>query len=571
MGEMAKKRSVAVLAADAVGYSHAAGMDEALALRALANSRRIIDPLVNGHGGRIFNTAGDSVLAEFPAPAQAVRCAFAIQETLRGSDSGRPVLTFRIGISHGEVVVDGTDLLGTTVNIAARLEAISPAGGLCISGAVHEATTGDFVHDWQDLGLRHLKNIVSPVRVFRAVPDGAEGQLPAIAEARQPLIIVLPFANPGGRTEETYLSDGITEDVIAGLSRFGRLAVLGMASSNAYRDRSVDLVRLVAELGVHYVVQGSVRRAGELVRLSVQLVDARSGLALWAERYDRMIDNLFAAQDEISETIVSTLAGQLEDEAAAAASRKRTENMEAYDFLLRGIHLARALDPASAAAAAAMFEKALALDPDYALALAWLALMKLRLWALAPGPQGDDTMLAQARRALALDPSESWCHLVFGQITMYRGQLAEAEHHHQRAYELNPFDAHVMALRAPLAVYLGRPGEGEGWARRAMQLNPRHPDWYVTNLGLALYALGRYEEAVAAYSKAAAPQVGILAGLAASYARAGDAAGAAATRKRLLALAPDFSPQRFVELRPFIHERDRAHLLLGLEEAGLPA
>jgi TolB-like protein/Tfp pilus assembly protein PilF len=571
MGEMAKRKSVAVLAADAVGYSHAAGMDEALALRALANSRRIIDPLVNGHGGRIFNTAGDSVLAEFPAPTHAVRCAFAVQEALRGSDSGRPVLTFRIGISLGEVVVDGTDLLGTTVNIAARLEAISPAGGLCISGAVHEAIAEELVHDWQDLGLRHLKNIVSPVRVFRAVPDGAEGQLPAIAEARQPLIIVLPFANPGGRTEETYLSDGITEDVIAGLSRFGRLAVLGMASSNAYRDRSVDLARLVAELGVHYVVQGSVRRAGELVRLSVQLVDARSGLALWAERYDRVIDNLFAAQDEISETIVSTLAGQLEDEAAAAASRKRTENMEAYDFLLRGIHLARSLDPASAAAAAAMFEKALALDPDYALALAWLALMKLRLWALAPGPQGDDTMLAQARRALALDPSESWCHLVFGQITMYRGQLVEAEHHHQRAYELNPFDAHVMALRAPLAVYLGRPGEGEGWARRAMQLNPRHPDWYVTNLGLALYALGRYEEAVAAYSKAAAPQVGILAGLAASYARAGDAAGAAATRKRLLALAPDFSPQRFVELRPFIHERDRAHLLLGLEEAGLPA
>ncbi|MFC7399008.1 adenylate/guanylate cyclase domain-containing protein [Chelatococcus sp. GCM10030263] len=570
---MAKRRFVAVLAADAVGYSHAAGMDEALALRALANSRRIIDRLICSHGGRIFNTAGDSVLAEFPAAAQAVRCAFTIQEALRDSD--RPVLTFRIGISHGEVVVEGADLLGTTVNIAARLEAMSPAGGLCITGAVHEAVAEDIGHalghDWQDLGLRHLKNIVTPVRVFRAVPEGAEGALPAVAEARQPLIIVLPFANPGGRAEETYLSDGITEDVIAGLSRFGRLAVLGMASSNAYRDRSVDLPRLVAELGVHYVVQGSVRRAGDFVRLSVQLVDARSGLALWAERYDRVIDSLFAAQDEISETIVSTLAGQLEDEAAAAASRKRTENMEAYDFLLRGIHLARALDPASAAAAAAMFEKALALDPDYALALAWLALMKLRLWALAPGARGDDEMLAQARRALALDPSESWCHLVFGQITMYRGQLAEAEQHHRRAYELNPFDAHVMALRAPLAVYLGRAKEGEGWARRAMQLNPRHPDWYVTNLGLALYALGRYQEAIAAYSKVAAPQVGILAGLAASYARAGDAAGASAVRKRLLALAPDFSAQRFVAPRPFVHEHDRAHLLQGLAQAGLPA
>ena len=334
-----------------------------------------------------------------------------------------------------------------------------------------------------------------------------------------------------------------------------------MTSSDAYRDRSADLSRLVTELGVDYAVQGSVRRAGNIVRLSAQLVDARSGLTLWAERYDRVIDNLFAAQDEISETIVSTLAGQLEDEAAAAASRKRTENMEAYDFLLRGIHLARALDPTSAAAALAMFEKALALDPDYALALAWFALMKLRLSAWEPAAHDQDEMLGPAQRALALDPSESWCHLVFGQIMMYRGQLAEAEQHHQRAYELNPFDAHVMALRAPLAVYLGKPDEGERWARRAMQLNPHHPDWYVTNLGLALYSLGRYEEAIAAYAKVAAPQVGILAGLAASYAQAGNSAGAETSRTRLLELAPNFSARRFVDFRPFLHERDRAHLL----------
>ena len=179
-------------------------------------------------------------------------------------------------------------------------------------------------------------------------------------------------------------------------------------------------------------------------------------------------------------------------------------------------------------------------------------------------------MLGPAQRALALDPSESWCHLVFGQIMMYRGQLAEAEQHHQRAYELNPFDAHVLALRAPLAVYLGKPDEGERWARRAMQLNPHHPDWYVTNLGFALYSLGRYEEAVAAYAKVAAPQVGILAGLAASYAQAGNTAQAETSRTRLLELAPNFSARRFVRFRPFLHERDRAHLLQGLEKAGLP-
>jgi adenylate cyclase len=564
-----KGRSAAVLAMDAVGYSHAVGMDQALALRALDNSRRRIDAVIEEPGGRIFNTAGDSVLAEFPAPAEAVRCALAIQEALHGAASEIPLLTFRIGISFGEVIADGTNLLGATVNEAARLEAIAPAGGVCISGAVHDAIADERRNDWQDLGLRHLKNLVKPVRVFRFASANT-GSLPVVAAARKPLIIVLPLANSGGNAEDTYFSDGITEDIIAGLSRFGRLAVLGMTSSNAYRDRVVDLPQLVTEIGVDYVVQGSVRRAGNIVRLSAQLADARSGLTLWAERYDRVVDNLFATQDEIAETIVSTLAGQLEEEAAAAASRKRTENMEAYDFLLRGVHLARALDPASAAAALAMFEKALALDPDYALALAWFALMKLRLWAWQPSAYDPGELLAPAQRALALDPSESWCHLVFGQIMMYQRQLAEAEQHHQRAHDLNPFDAHVMALLAPLAVYLGKPDEGERWARRAMQLNPHYPDWYVTNLGLALYGLGRYEDAIAVYAKVAAPQVGILAALAASHAQAGDTVAARSTRTRLLALAPDFSTRRFVESKPYLRARDRAHLLDGLQKAGLP-
>ena len=569
MREIPDRRLGAILAADAVGYSHAVATDEALALRALGNSRRVIDARIEKHGGRIFNTAGDSVLAEFLGPSEAVRCGLAVQEALHGANSELPLLTFRIGIALGEVVVDGANLLGATVNIAARLEAIAPAGGLCISGAVHDAIAREQGQDWQDLGFRHLKNLVEPVRVYRFAGGGA-GPLPVVAEARKALTIVFPFTNPGGLAEESYLSEGITEDVIAGLSRFGRLAVLGMTSSDVYRNHSSDLPKLVRELGVDYAVRGSVRRAGNTVRLSAQLVDARSGLTLWAERYDRVIENLFAAQDEISATIVSTLAGQLEDEAAAAASRKRTENMEAYDFLLRGMHMARALDPPSAAAALALFEKALALDPNYPLALAWFALMKLRLWAWRPDLNDPDEMLWPAQQALAIDPSESWCHLVFGQIMMYRGRLAEAEQHHQRAYELNPFDAHVLALRAPLAVYLGKPDEGERWARRAMQLNPHHPDWYVTNLGFALYSLGRYEEAVVAYSKVAAPQVGILAGLAASYAQAGNTAQAETSRTCLLELAPNFSARRFVRFRPFLQERDRAHLLQGLEKAGLP-
>jgi TolB-like protein/class 3 adenylate cyclase/Tfp pilus assembly protein PilF len=566
---MGETRSAAILAADAVGYSHAAETNEALALQALASSRQLIDPLIETYGGRVFKTAGDSVLAEFRKADAAVHCGLRLQEELRAAESGKALFSFRMGISAGEVVAEGDDLLGGTVNLAARLEAIAPAGGICISGAVHDAVAGASQQEWQDLGLRYLKNFSRPVRIFRFSPPSASS-LPVVAEARKPLIIVLPFARQGGREDDGYLSEGITEDVIAGLSRFGRLAVLGAASSETYRGRPVHLPQLVADLGVDYAVSGTVRSAGNRVRLSVQLLDARSGLTLWAERYERALDDLFRTQDEISTIIVSTVAGQLEGEAASAAGRKRTESMEAYDFLLRGIHLARDLDPKAAAAALRMFERALALDPDYALALAWFALMKLRQWAWDPKPDRAEELLVPARRALALDPSESWCHLVYGQITMYLGRLVEAERHHVKAGELNPFDAHIMALRAPLAVYLGKPEEGERWARRALELNPRHPDWYVTNLGLALYMLGRYHEAIAAYTMVVEPQVGILAGLAASHARAGDAKAAKEARDRVLALAPNFSVRRFIASKPFGRSVDSEALLRGLTGAGLP-
>ncbi|MGN6467676.1 MAG: adenylate/guanylate cyclase domain-containing protein, partial [Rhizobiaceae bacterium] len=424
---MRETRSAAILAADAVGYSHAAETNEPLALQALSNSRRLIDPLIRAHGGRIFHTGGDSVLAEFARADEAVRCGVSLQRELRAAENAEALFGFRIGISFGEVVTDGDDLLGSTVNLAARLEAIAPAGGICISGPVHDAA-GAMGEEWQDLGLRYLKNFSRPARIFRFAPPNASN-LPVVAGARKPLVIVLPLARQGSRKDDDYFGEGVTEDVVAGLARFGRLAVLGTASSEAYRDRAVRLPELVAELGVDYVVGGSVRSAGDKVRLSVQLLDARSGLTLWAERYDRPLGDLFATQDEISATIVSTLAGQIEGETAAAAARKRTENMEAYDFLLRGIHQARDLDPKAAGAALKLFEQALALDPEYAAALAWFALMKLRLWAWHPEPAGGEAMFAAAKRALTLDPSDSWCHLVYGQIALYLGRFAEAEQH----------------------------------------------------------------------------------------------------------------------------------------------
>lgn len=563
MSDLHQQVRAAILAADAVGFSRSMSVDELRTVQALAESRRVMDPLIAAHGGRIFSTAGDSVLAAFDDPRAAVRAAVAMQEALTGGD-GSARLVYRVGVSYGSAIMDGDDLLGDTVNIAARLEATSPAGGICISGEVHEQLADD-AEGWQDLGLRHLKNLVRPVRIFRRTVAGTAEPADAVARARRPMLAVLPFSStdPG----DDYLAEGFAEDVTAGLSRFSLLAVLGTASSQTYRDG--DLATAAADLGLDYAVRGSLRRLGDRVRLSVQLLAARSGLTIWAERYDSPLAEVFAAQDDIAATVIATLAGVVEEEGAQRVARKRTESMEAHDFLLRGMHLARKLDPASAAAAHEMFERALMLDPDYPMALSWLALMRLRRWAFDPGDGQDSSLLGPARRALALDPHESWCHLVYGQILLYLRRFPEAEEHHRRACELNPFDANVMALRAPMSLFQGDPANGETWARRAMQLNPRYPDWYPTNLGLALYLQERWREAAAVYAGVAAPQAGVLAGLAASLAQAGDMDGARAAAGRLLALVPGFSAGRFVEGRPFVRDRDKALLREGLARAGL--
>ncbi len=564
MSDLHLQVRTAILAADAVGFSRSMSVDEFRTVQALAASRRVMDPLIAAHDGRIFNTAGDSVLVAFAHSRAAVRCALAMQDALRMED-GTPRLVYRIGVSFGQAIVDGDNLLGDVVNIAARLEAMAPAGGVCVSGEVFEALE-DGADAWHDLGFRHLKNLLRPVRVFRRAAEGSAEPLDTVSQARRPMIAVLPFSYSD--PADDYFAAGLVDDVTAGLSRFSRLAVLGTVSSDSYG--SGDFGKAARDLGLDYAVRGNVRRMGDRLRLSVQLLAARSGLTIWAERYDQQLAGIFAAQDEITATIIATLAGVVEEEGAQVVARKRTENMEAYDFLLRGMHLARKLDVESAAQALAMFERALQLDQEFPVALAWLALMRLRLWAFGKGEGDEDSLLQPARRALALDPHESWCHLVYGQILMYRRHFAEAEEHHRRACELNPYDANVLALRSTLSIYLGDPVDGERWARLAMNLNPRYPDWYPTNLGLALYLQERWSAAIAVYSGVAAPQAGVLAGLASSHAMAGDAAGARQAAGRLLAMLPTFSAVRFVAGRPFVLEGHRNLLLAGLRLAGLP-
>jgi adenylate cyclase len=555
-------RTTTVLAADAANYSRAMSLDERRALAALAASRAVIDASIAANGGRIFSTGGDSVLAEFPLAGSPVQCAVDVQRSLaEGRTRGTEALPYRIGIHVGRVYPNGEDLLGETVNIAARLESLAYPGGVCLSDKVLDALAPSQDLRIEGIGAQTLKGIREPIRVARI----RLGEPDEVAEARGGFsLAVLPFQ---AAPQDQHWGEGLADDLITALSRFNTLAVLSRASSFGF-DPLKDPQQVASALGVRFVVTGVVRLSSSRLRLQATLIEGASGRVLWAERYDRNPDDAFEVQDELIERIVATLVGRLEETGAAAAMRKRAEALGAFDLLMRGMHHADRLDPASAQRAIECFQKALAITPDYPSAMAMLALMCLRDWALHPGKSDLAEAALLADRALTLDPADSWCHLVAGQIDMYRRRLDAAEVHHKKAYALNPYDARILALWSPLATYLGKPDEGRRRIERAMELNPHHPAWYTTNLGLACYCSNAYADGAAVYGSVAEPQVGVFAGLAACCAQLEETDRAEAARARLLATAPDFRASVFVRNRPFKFVQDSEHLLDGLLKAG---
>jgi adenylate cyclase len=556
---------VAVMVADAAGYSRAVCRDEAAALAALDDCRRIIDPSVAAHGGRIFATAGDGVLAEFATAGAAVDAAVAIQRRIAAAQAaGQSLLGFRIGVHAGPVHRAGGDLLGGTVNVAARLEGLANTGGVCISGDVHAALgpRPDLVIE--PLGLRLLKHVEAPVPVLR-IRLGEPDREHVVRDHRFK-VAVLPFAVAGDAPD--YLAEGLADELSGALARFRGLAVL----SRGVTADAADLLTLGRRLGCDFVVRGVLRGRSARLDLVVELVDAAEGVSLGRDRHAGSLDDLLTGQDALVERLVATLAAQIADSSVEASRRKQPESLQSFDLYLQGVHFANRTDPAATAKALERLEAALALEPDYAAAMAWLALMRLRRWAWSPGdPSALAPVTALARQALALDPADAWCHLVLGQVQLYAGEDDAAQIHHRKAAALNPYDTHVLALRSPLAVYRGKPEEAVLLIERALGLTPRPPDWYATNLGLALYCAGRYAEAAAAYQGIATPQTGALANLAASLAQAGDREGAARVRARLLEREPAFSSRFLGRLRPFRHEADRAHVEEGMRLAGLPA
>jgi adenylate cyclase len=543
----AERRLAAILAADVAGYSRLIGADEEGTLDRLRELRAaVIDPAIAAHRGRLVKTTGDGLLVEFASVVDALRCAIEWQAAMPGDSP----IAWRIGINVGDVVVEDGDIFGDGVNVAARLEALAEPGGICVSARVQEDAAGRLDLAFEDMGEQQLKNIARPVRVYQAGPRASgphAGETPAVqplpppalALPDKPSIAVLPFQNMSGDPEQEYFVDGMVEDIITGLSRIKWLFVIARNSTFVYKGRPIDVKQVGRELGVRYVLEGSVRKIGNRVRITSQLIDSANAAHVWAERYDRALDDIFALQDELTISVVGAIEPNLRQAEIERAKRKRPDSLDAYDLYLRALANAFAGMPEPADQALPLLEQAIAIEPDYAAAHAAIAVCHHSRYqrggllegikraalhharrAIATG--GDDaTALAAAAfvvgsedqdydtafsafdRALALSPS-CFLALSFGcVIRAWAGDNATAVEQGEQALRLSPFDSLIHLPYNGLAqahFFGGRYEEAAFAASRAMEANPRFaPPCYFRIA--ALMNLGRNDEARASVQR----------------------------------------------------------------------
>ncbi len=585
-----RHRLAAVLAADAAGYSRLMQLDESAALAALDCARGVFKARVEANQGRVIDTAGDSVLAVFETASGAVNSALAIQKELATLEQDAPedrCMRFRIGVHLGDLIEknDGT-VYGDGVNIAARLQTQAEPGGITVSGMVREAVGGRIVATFADLGEQKFKNIAAPVRVFRIAPTAQPSSTspapaaPASSSGAgglplpdKPAIAVLPFTNLSGDPEQEYFADGIVEDIITELSRYSELLVIARNSCFTYKGRAVKVQDVRRELGVHYVVEGSVRRAGNRVRLTVQLVDSASGNHVWGERYDREFSDILELQDELTRAIVATLPGRLDSAEEKRLQRKPPSDMAAFDYLLAGkIHHHRGTREDNEKALN-LLDKAIEIDPRFAQAYAWKACTLGQAAERGFRTPVETTFKEAAEnvgKALKLDENDVECHRLMCEVCMATQRLDQAVVHNDRALAMNPNDPRLVAQKGELLTWLGNPEEGAEWVRKAVRLDPHAAHTRAHLLGRALFGLRRYAEALEAFRQSRAPRYGHFAAMASCCAELGREAEAREHVAAVLKEKPDFSSARFVRALFYREDADRAHVLEAMRKAGLP-
>lgn len=574
-----QRKLAAILSADAAGYSRLMAEDDVATVKLIATCRSTVGELAAAHGGRVVDSPGDNILAEFGSAIDAVRAAVGMQEKLAACNAGLPEtrrMAFRVGINLGDVIVEDGRLYGDGVNVAARIEALAEAGGICISGKVYEEVSRKLDAAFEDLGEHSLKNIAAPVRVYRIKPAG---QAPAskageLARPAKPSIIVLPFTNLSGAADQDLFADGLTEDVLTELSRFRDLFVISRNTSFKYRGKTVEVQKVARELGVQYVLEGSVRRAGNRVRVTAQLIDAESDRHLWAERYDRDMEDIFALQDEVTRAVVSVLPGRIEAASHDRAARKPTQNMAAYECVISGKVLHHRSTREDNAEALRLVTRAIELDPKYAHAHAWRGCILGQQWTYgwcADMKATEAEIERQLKVALSLDENDSDVHRILAAIHLIRDQHDQAAYHQGRALSLNPNDDLIVVQQGEVLTWLGQADEGIEWIRKAMRLNPFHPERFWYHLARAQFVARRNDEALQSMQHVSSPNLLLKSFIAACHAHRGDMAAAGNLAGEILKQGPGFSLSKHVV--PTLHYKkasDLEHHREGVLKAGIP-
>jgi adenylate cyclase len=581
-----ERKLAAILAADVAGYSRMMAENEEMTLRTLGTYRGTISDIVSEHGGRIFGTAGDSVVVEFASTVQAVRAAVAIQRALQRRNADLPErqrMEFRIGINVGDVVVDGDDLLGDGINVAARLQSVAQPGGICVSGAVREQIDGKLNLPATALGERTLKNIPRPVQIYaidwRADDSGTMSVLGgALQRPDKPSIAVLPFVNMSGDPEQEYFADGITEDIITALSHHRWFFVIARNSSFTYKGKPTDVKVVSRELGVRYVLEGSIRKSGNRVRATGQLIDAESGAHLWAERYDRDLADIFALQDEITQNVVAAIEPEMLMVEGRRAARKPAASLDAFDCYMRGIWHFHQFGPEDSQQAEVWLRKAIALDPDLAQAHIFLAraLNNRVWWAWSRDIERDMAdAYAAASRAVVLDDRDPYGHYAMFWVSVARREYEKALSEVQRAIDLSPNFALGYFALGLIRIYIGHFAEATDPLLRAIRLTPNDPQIgaFLGHLALAQYHLGNYEEAVHYAQRAVQVRSFpfIRRTLLASLGQLGRSDEARAVRAELEQIKPANADLYWELTTPYANPAHRAHLVEGLRKAGWTA
>ena len=623
-----RRRLTAILSADAVEYSRLMSENEEATVSTITAYREVLTTLIQQHNGKVLDSPGDNLLAEFVSVVDAVQCAVAVQKEIKARNDELPEnrrMQFRIGINLGDVIQEEERIYGDGVNIAARLEGLSEPGGICISKTAFDHIESKLPYGYEFLGDQTVKNIAKPVAAYRVLMEpritvAGENEKVKIVPIWQrkailagsialvvlilvaviwnfyfrpppmevasvekmafplpdkPSIAVLPFDNLSEESNQEYIADGLTENIIAALSNISEMLVIARNSTFVYKDKPVKIQQVSEELGVRYVLEGSVQKSGDNLRISAQLIDATTGYHLWAKRYDRNLKDLFVLQDEITLKIISALRVKLTEGEQARLNDKSTDNLDSFMKVQEGTPYFFRFNEESNIKARQMFEEALALDPENATActmLAWTYLMEVRSgWSKSPGRSMEQTV-ELAQKALALNDTLDATHSLLGHIYLDKRQYEKAIAEAERAVALNPNGADAHAHLGKTLNYVGRRQEAIALLKKAIRINPIPPNWYLFMLGQSYSFTGQYGEAIAMYKTVLQrnpDDLSALIGLAAVYSASGREEKARAAAAEVLRIEPKFSLERSAEESMYKNQADTERMIDSLRRAGL--